>query len=105
AADPGSVRFEPQPADGVTYAHKIEKAEAAVDWRQDAARVADHIRAFDPVPGSRSALSREPGEPIRLYRPTALADAGGSGEPPGTVLAASAEAGLVVACGAGAVRI
>ncbi len=104
AADPRSVRFEPQPADGVTYAHKIEKGEAAIDWRLAAARVADHIRAFDPVPGSRSALAQAPAEPIRMYRPTPLPQAGGD-DAPGTVLAASPQDGRVFACGTGAVRI
>ncbi len=103
AADPDSVRFEPQPTEGVTYAHKIEKAEATVDWRLDARQVADHIRAFDPVPASRSALAREPDQPIRLYRPTVLAAVRGAA--PGSILAAGPHEGLVVACGDGAVRI
>lgn len=111
AADPASVRFEPQPAEGVTYAHKVDKAEAVIDWRADAAAVANHIRAFDPAPGSRSALEREPQAPIRCYRPAVVPAgvqgeaAGGAPEPAGTVLAASPEDGLVVACGTGAVRI
>ncbi len=104
AADPRAVRFEPQPKDGVTYAHKVEKAEAVIDWRLDAAGVANHIRAFDPVPGARAALARAPGEPIRLYRPTILPRADRA-EPAGTILAAGPEDGLVVACGAGAVRL
>jgi methionyl-tRNA formyltransferase len=104
AANPASVRFEAQPAHGVTYAHKVEKSEAAIDWRLAAGRVADHIRAFDPVPGSRSALTSAPAEAIRLYRAGVLPD-GAAGDAPGTILSASRQAGLVVACGTGAVRI
>src|SRR4051812_21446543 len=48
----GGLRPVPQPAEGVTYAHKIEKAEAAIAWTQPAAAIERRIRAFDPFPGA-----------------------------------------------------
>ena len=61
----GRLRREPQPLEGVTYAHKIEKAEAAIDWRQDAAAIARRVRAFDPFPGAATTLG---GEAIKVWR-------------------------------------
>jgi methionyl-tRNA formyltransferase len=69
-AGPGSgLRFEPQPETGVTYAHKIDKREARIDWRQDAAALANHLRAFDPQPGAWSALARQPDVALRFFGP------------------------------------
>jgi len=87
----------PQPTEGVTYAHKIEKAEAEVDWTLPADVIARRVRAFDPFPGASSRLGDET---IKLW--TARVDAAGGA--PGTVLAAS-PAGLQVACGAGSVVV
>ena len=99
------LSFVAQSADGVTYAHKVDKAEAIVDWRLDAGVVANHIRAFDPQPGSYSALAREPLAAIRLFTPTVLCAAPQpAAPPPGRVMAVSAE-GLVVACGTGLLRV
>jgi methionyl-tRNA formyltransferase len=49
----------PQPAEGVTYAHKIDKAEAAIDWTQPAAVIERRVRAFDPFPAPAPALDGE----------------------------------------------
>jgi methionyl-tRNA formyltransferase len=100
-----ALRPVPQPHDGVTYARKIEKAEAAIDWRQDAAAIARRLRAFDPFPGAQAALR---GETLKLWAGEALADDPADGPPPagdapGTVLAADAD-GLVVRCGSGRLR-
>jgi methionyl-tRNA formyltransferase len=59
-----------QPAEGVTYAHKIEKAEARVDWSQPAAVISRRIRAFDPFPGAFTELD---GETFKLWRHEVLA--------------------------------
>ncbi len=104
-AERGALRPVPQPQDGVNYARKIEKAEAAIDWRQDAAAIARRMRAFDPFPGAQAALD---GETLKLWAGEALADdapaGGAAGAPaPGTVLAADAD-GLVVQCGRGRLR-
>lgn len=86
-----------QPAEGVTYATKIDKAEAAIDFRRSAGELARRIRAFDPFPGAVATLA---GTPLKLWR---AAVAEGSAIP-GTVLAAAGD-GIVVACGEGALRL
>ena len=85
---------EPQPAEGVTYAHKIDKAEARLDWRRPAAALERQVRAFDPFPG---AVAQCEAGSFKLWQ-AAVVDAGGA---PGTVLRADAE-GVVIACGEGA---
>ncbi|MET0519681.1 MAG: methionyl-tRNA formyltransferase [Burkholderiaceae bacterium] len=91
----------PQPADGVSYAHKIEKAEAQIDWRQDAAQIERRLRAFDPFPGGLSGLD---GEAIKIWRAEVCAGGGAGAAQPGRVLAVD-EQGIVVACGSGALRL
>jgi methionyl-tRNA formyltransferase len=86
-----------QPEEGVTYAHKLSKAEAEVNWRLPAEEIARRIRAFNPVPGAFTLLN---GEPLKLWQAKAEAGTG----TPGTVLASGAD-GIVVAAGEGAVRI
>jgi methionyl-tRNA formyltransferase len=78
----------------VTYAHKIEKAESAIDWCQPAAEIERRLRAFDPFPGGLATLA---GEPLKIWR-AELAE--GAGEP-GVVIGT----GPVVACGEGALRL
>ena len=89
-----------QPADGATYAAKIEKAEALLDWRQSAVQLERQVRAFDPFPG---AVARWQGSPVKVWCAEALPAGGSSGEP-GTVLAAD-RAGIVVATGDGVLRL
>ena len=84
---------EPQPAESVTYAAKIDKAESRIDWTRPAAEVDRQIRGLSPFPG---AWCMAAGERIKLLR-SVLADGQGS---PGTVLH-----GLTVACGEGAIAI
>ena len=95
----GGLRPAPQPAEGVTYAHKIEKAEAAVDWRQPAAVIARRVRAFDPFPGAQAVLA---GEVIKLW--SASAQPAAAAGVPGQVLAADAD-GIRVQTGEGALLI
>jgi methionyl-tRNA formyltransferase len=83
----------PQPATGVTYAAKIDKAEARVDWTRDAVTVDRQIRGLSPFPGAWCEIS---GERVKLL---GSRQATGSGTP-GEVLG-----GLVIACGTGAVEI
>lgn len=87
----------PQPEAGVSYAHKIDKAEARIDWSLPAAELARRIRAFNPFPGAVTELHEAQ---IKLWR---AEPAAGRGEP-GAVLAV-ADDGVTVACGDGALRL
>lgn len=60
----GSLKPVPQPSEGVTYAHKIEKHEAAIDWTQDAGQIVRRVRAFNPFPGASSEMS---GETLKIW--------------------------------------
>ena len=86
-----------QPEQGVCYAHKIEKAESQIDWRQDAAQIERRLRAFDPFPGGQAQLG---GETLKIWS-AELVDASGA---PGRVLAVDA-GGPVIACGTQALRL
>ena len=89
----------PQPAEGVTYAHKLDKAEAKLDWALDAQALARTVRAFNPWPIAEAQLA---GERVRIHGALALDLA--HGQAPGTVLAAGRE-GIDIACGQGALRL
>jgi len=93
----GALGRTPQPNEGVTYAHKVTKAEGAVDWSAPAATVERRLRAFDPFPG---ATSRVGAETVKLWRGTVV---DGRGEP-GKILRAG-DSGVVVACGDEALQI
>ncbi|MGY0197350.1 methionyl-tRNA formyltransferase [Leptothrix sp. BB-4] len=101
--DAARGRLQPvvQPTDGVTYAHKIEKAEAAIDWRQPAAEIERRVRAFDPFPGATCLLPADGGAETLKVWSARLADAGVPAAAPGTVVAVEPD-GLCVACGDGA---
>jgi methionyl-tRNA formyltransferase len=85
---------KPQPDAGLTYAAKIEKSEAALDWRRPAGELMRCIRAFDPFPGAFSSLD---GSSIKVWGAN---EARAQGEP-GLILAVD-KRGIVVACGEGA---
>ena len=97
AASAGSLTAQPQPDAGVTYAAKITKAEAQLDFSLSAQQLARNIRAFNPAPG---AFMLWQGKPIKVWQAQVQAATG----QPGTVQAASAD-GIVVACGQDALRI
>jgi methionyl-tRNA formyltransferase len=85
---------KPQPADGATYAAKVDKAEARIDWSVAAEQVERQVRAFNPVPG---AWFEANGERIKLLEATVSEDVSGR---PGDVLDES----LTVACGESSIR-
>jgi methionyl-tRNA formyltransferase len=91
---------KPQALEGISYAHKIEKHEASIDWSQTAAVIARRIRAFKPFPIASSTLG---GEVIKLHQATALVQAAPMASSPGQVLAASA-AGVDIATGSGIIQ-
>jgi len=100
-ADAAAGGLDPvrQPEQGVTYAHKIAKAEAAIDWTLPAEVIERRIRAFDPFPG---ATFQAHGETIKLWR--AQVERLDSAVAPGSVIAADGPR-LVVACGEGALTL
>lgn len=103
ALEQGKLASTPQSTEGVTYARKIEKEEAHIDFSRPANEVHNHIRGLSPFPGAWFEVG-PPGkaERIKVMR-SAPADASASGHAAGEVLA-SAE-GLVVACGDSTVRL
>ncbi len=97
--DMGVAQPEPQDESKATYAAKLTRESAAVDWKGSAHDVARHIRAYDPKPGAWSTVN---GTDVKLYG--ARVAPRGSAHVAGEVLAVDA-VGLLVACGAGAVRV
>jgi methionyl-tRNA formyltransferase len=91
----GALTARPQPETGVTYATKLSRDEARLDWRGSAERLERQVRAFDPWPGAYFIVD---GERIRVL--SAKIDAHRGSEAPGTVL----DARLTIACGKGALR-
>ncbi|MGY0557725.1 MULTISPECIES: methionyl-tRNA formyltransferase [unclassified Lysobacter] len=90
---------QPQADTGVTYAHKLDKAEARLDWSRPAVELAHKVRAFNPWPMAEAQVA---GERLRLHGAIALPLAHDA--VPGTLLAAGRD-GLDIACGEGALRI
>ena len=93
----GTIAATPQPAEGVTYAAKLQKGEARIDWRRAAAEIERQVRAFNPLPG---AAARVRGAEVKIWRAAA---ADGAGEA-GAVIRID-PTGIVVAGGAGALRL
>ena len=105
-----ALRATPQPEQGVTYADKINKAEARIDWDSDAPRIWRQVRAFNPWPVAETRCN---GQQLRVWEahllePGVAPGAGGGGwagrAAAGSVLGASAQ-GIDVACGRGVLRI
>ena len=90
---------QPQAEQGVTYAHKLDKAEARLHWSQDAQVLERTVRAFNPWPIAEAQLA---GERVRIHGAVALAD--NQDKAPGTLLAAGRD-GIDIACGQGALRL
>jgi methionyl-tRNA formyltransferase len=89
----------PQPEVGVSYAHKLDKAEAKLDFSRTATELERQVRAFDPWPVAEGVIA---GEPLRIWAAQAIAlDHHGV---PGSVLAAGRD-GIDLACGDGALRV
>ena len=94
----GGLAFTTQAEAGVTYAHKIDKAEARIDWRKPASDVHNLIRGLAPFPGAFFEAGLGKGlERVKVFR-TRIAEGAGT---PGRVL----DDGLTIACGEGAIRL
>jgi len=104
AAQAGRLQPTVQPQAGVSYAHKIDKAEGAIDWQAPAAVIERRLRAFDPFPGCTAMLA---GQTVKLWRGRVVPEGTdirlGTGAVPGQWLAAP-DGHLVTACGEGALE-
>jgi methionyl-tRNA formyltransferase len=94
----GKLPRRPQDEALATYAPKVSKREAALDWGRDAQELARAVRAFDPFPGAHAELE---GVALKIWRAAPLP---AEGRAPGEVLAAGRE-GILVACGSGSLRL
>jgi methionyl-tRNA formyltransferase len=99
----GPLKGTPQPTEGVTYADKLHKREAIVDWSAPAAVIARRIRAFNPAPGCTVTL---PGlaEPVKVWQAMALPQMASVHQSPGTVVTANTQ-GIDVVTGQGVLRL
>ncbi len=109
ALEAGTARAEPQSAQGITYARKIDKHEARIDWRQDALAIDRQVRAFNPWPVAETCWE---GRRVRIWEAecaTPSSGSGSTGAPPGILacgaVARANEQGIEVICGEGALRI
>ncbi len=94
----GTLRPRPQPSEGVTYAAKINKSEAVIDWTRSADEIGRKVRAFNPWPVAESRLD---GEQLRIYAVTVASSTAGT---PGTITV-TPDGEVMVACGVGALTL
>jgi methionyl-tRNA formyltransferase len=101
-ATQGTLAARPQPSQGVTYAEKLSKAEARIDWCASAVEIDRRVRGFNPWPVAETRLGEEP---VKLWRSRVDATRAAPHDvTPGTVLGLSGDA-LEVACGAGVLQV
>ncbi|MGH8206372.1 MAG: methionyl-tRNA formyltransferase [Steroidobacteraceae bacterium] len=111
ALQAGDARAQPQSEQDATYAPKIDKRQARIDWAQDASRIARQVRAFNPWPVAHTSWR---GTPLRIWEAQPLADRGAGTQPgaaaqpgaapPGTVLALGNDR-LHISCGRGVLAV
>jgi methionyl-tRNA formyltransferase len=97
----GTAQEVEQPTEGVTYATKLNKSEARIDWQRDCRDIGRQVRAFNPWPIAETRLG---GEQLRIWEAEPLLETRDAASDPGTVRSAGAE-GIDVACGLGLLRI
>jgi methionyl-tRNA formyltransferase len=99
----GALPEVPQPLEGVTYAAKIDKAEALIQWGRHAEEISRQVRAFNPWPMAETLFE---GKQLRIWEaePLDSPSLGGTAQRPGSVLTASGE-GIDVVCGTGVLRV
>ena len=97
----GGLKAVPQPAEGITYAHKIEKAESTIDWSLPATVIGQRIRAFDPFPGASTECA---GETIKVWGYEIDSDKSNTDKRQGQILSVNGD-GVMVACGEGTLRL
>jgi methionyl-tRNA formyltransferase len=99
AASGHALAAEPQSEHGVTYAHKLDKAEALLDWNDAASLLECKVRAFNPWPVAEARIA---GETLRIWKAQALPAE--QARPPGSIAAAGRD-GIDIACGTGVLRL
>ena len=97
----GGLKAVPQPAEGITYAHKIEKAESTIDWSLPATVIGQRIRAFDPFPGASTECA---GETIKVWSYEIDSNKSNTDKRQGQILTVNGD-GVTVACGEGTLRL
>ena len=97
----GGLHATPQPEQGITYAHKIEKAESAIDWSLPATVISQRVRAFDPFPGASTEAGAET---IKIWSCEIDSNKSLMDKRQGQILAIN-DAGITVACGEGTLRL
>lgn len=104
----GSLAATAQPAEGITYAQRLTRDDARIDWRLTADALVNRIRAFDPVPGNQAELADDTQKTIKIWQAAVATEpAAQPGKPapaPGTIVACTS-ASLRVACGSGAIDV
>jgi methionyl-tRNA formyltransferase len=98
ALEAGQIQAIPQACEAVTYAHKIQKQEAVIDWSRPAAQIERQVRAFNPLPTASTSLR---GQMLRIWRARVV---GQESSVPGRVIDAT-DSGILVGCGSGVLRI
>jgi methionyl-tRNA formyltransferase len=93
----GRARETPQPRSGVSYARKLDRHDAQIDWRHAATGIGRQVRALRPIPG---AATQWRGQALKIWR---ASPAAGSGMP-GEILEAAGD-GVLIACGSDALRV
>lgn len=93
----GRAREAPQPRSGVSYARKLDRHDAQIDWRQAATDIARQVRAMRPVPGA-ATLWR--GQALKIWSASSTEGSGVAGE-----ILEAGEGGVLVACGSAALRV
>jgi methionyl-tRNA formyltransferase len=99
-----ALTADPQPEHGVTYAHKLDKAEALLDWNEAASVLERKVRAFNPWPVAEARLA---GETVRIWKalaPPPEKAPSTQAQTPGSVLAAGRD-GIDIACADGVLRL
>ncbi len=94
----GELIAQPQPEAGASYAAKIDKAEAAIDWQQEAAQIERAVRAFNPLPGAFTSFN---GETLKIWKARVVNAVAGK---PGQIVSVDRD-NIVVACGNGGLRL
>jgi methionyl-tRNA formyltransferase len=97
----GELAPRTQPSEGVTYAAKVESAEAQIDWRQSAEQIDRVVRAFSPSPGAFTTLN---GERLKIFKARAITPPHGASRDPGSIAIVDSR-NLQVACGEGTLAL